>query len=54
VFWTSTTGDSPDTVTVSSIAPTRISALTGTVVSAGTMMPSRLNVLKPGSVNVTS
>jgi hypothetical protein len=54
VFWTSTTGDSPDTVTVSWSDPTRRSAFTGTVVSAGTMMPSRLNALNPVSVKVTS
>ena len=53
VFWTSTTGDSPDTVTVSSSAPTRRSALSGTVVSAGTMMLSRLNVLNPVRVKTT-
>ena len=53
VFCTSTTGDAPDTVTVSSRAPTFISALIGTDTLVGTSTPSRLKVLKPVSVNVT-
>src|SRR4029077_15567471 len=47
---TSTTGDAPDTVTVSSSAPTRRSAFTVAVKLAGSSMPSRLTVLNPGSV----
>ena len=54
VFCTSTTGDAPDTVTVSSSAPTFISALIGTVTLAGTITSARLNVLNPGRVNVTA
>jgi len=54
VFCTSTTGVSPDTVTVSAIAPTRISAFTGAVKFASSTTPSRLTVLNPASVNVTA
>ena len=51
-LWTSTTGVSPVTVIVSSIAPTRISAgIVRTAVPASSM-PSRLTMLKPGSENV--
>ena len=53
VLCTSTTGDAPDTVTVSSMPPTRICALIGAVKSDSSTMPSRTKVLKPGSVNVT-
>jgi hypothetical protein len=49
----STIGAWPETVTVSSSAPTAISALTVAVNSAGSSMPSRFSVLKPASVNVT-
>ena len=54
MFWTSTIGESPDTVTVSSSVPTRISAFTVAVNEAGSSIASRLTVLKPGSVNVTA
>ena len=47
VFWTSTIGDSPVTVTVSSIAPTRISALTGAVKLASSTTPSRFTRVEP-------
>ena len=53
VFWMSTIGVSPVTVTVSSTAPTRMSAFTVAVNDPLSSMPSRLTVLKPGSVNVT-
>ena len=53
VFWTSTTGDSPVTVIVSSTAPTRISALTDAVNVPVSSTPSRRTVLNPGSVMVT-
>ena len=43
----SMSGLAPETVIVSSIAPTFISALTGAVKSPVRMMPSRLTVLKP-------
>ena len=49
----STTGDSPVTVTVSSRAPTFMSALTGAVNPVVSSMPSRLMMLKPANVNVT-
>jgi hypothetical protein len=51
---TSTTGVSPDTVTVSSRAPTFKSPFTVAMNVAVSSMPSRLNVLKPGSENVTA
>src|SRR5262245_11871506 len=50
---TSTIGLAPETVIVSSSDPTFISALTVAVKLAGSSSPSRLYVLKPGSVNVT-
>ena len=50
---TSTTGDSPVTVMVSSSPPMRISALMVAVNSAGSSRPSRLKALKPGSVKVS-
>ena len=53
VFWTSTIGDSPVTVTVSSIAPTRMSAFTGAVKFASSTTPSRFTVLNPWRVKVT-
>src|SRR6185436_9580943 len=53
VLDTSTTGEAPETVIVSSRAPTPSSALSVAVNSDGSTRPSRLNVLKPGSVNVT-
>ena len=53
VFWTSTTGDSPVTVMVSSTAPTRISAFTDAVNDPVNSMPSRRTVLNPGSEMVT-
>ena len=49
---TSTTGDSPETVTVSSSAPTASDAFTCTAASPISTIPSRMNVLNPGSVNV--
>jgi hypothetical protein len=52
VLWTSTVGDSPVTVTVSSSAPTRSSALTDATKSPLNSMPSRLTVLNPGNVKV--
>ncbi len=52
-FCTSTVGDCPVTVTVSSSAPTRISTLTFAVNEAVSSMPSRFTVLKPGRLNVT-
>ena len=52
-LFTSTTGESPVTVTVSSMAPTRSSALIVDVKFAGSSMPSRRIALNPGSVNVT-
>ena len=54
VFVTSTTGEAPDTVMVSSRLPTRSSALTGASKLPLSTMPSRLTVLKPASENVTS
>src|SRR5579864_2627546 len=51
--WTSTTGDPPETVTVSSTAPTFRSALIVAVKFDPSSMPSRLTVAKPGSVNVS-
>ena len=50
----STTGVAPVTVIVSSTALTRSSALTGTVTFADTSMPSRLTVLNPVSVKLTT
>src|SRR2546423_7217151 len=53
-LWTSTTGVSPVTVIVSASAPTFRSALTVATNDPVSSIPSRLTVLKPGSVNVTS
>ena len=50
---TSTTGVSPETVTVSSTDPTDITALIGNDTSAPRMSSSRTCVPKPGRVNVT-
>ena len=52
-LWTSTIGVSPVTVIVSSRAPTLSSLLTVATNVPVSSMPSRLTVLKPGSVNVT-
>jgi hypothetical protein len=52
-LWTSTMGDSPVTVIVSSSAPTFRSPLTVATKSPLNAMPSRLTVLNPVSVNVT-
>jgi hypothetical protein len=49
---TSTTGDWPETVTASSIAPTFNSALMVDTKFAGSSTPSRLNVWNPGSVKM--
>ena len=49
----STTGASPETVIVSSMAPTFISALTVAVKFAARTRPSFLTVWKPVSVKVT-
>ena len=49
----STNGAAPETVTVSSSPPTFNSAFTVAVNAAGNSRPSRFNVLKPASVNVT-
>ena len=49
----STIGDSPVTVTVSSSAPTRSSALIVAVMAAVNWMFSCLTTLKPGKVNVS-
>ena len=46
-------GLAPDTVTVSSIAPTLMSPATLAVKPDVSSMPSRTKVLNPGSVNVT-
>ena len=52
-FCTSTSGASPVTVMLSSMEPTFISPFTVAVALAVSVMPSRRNVLKPCSVNVT-
>ena len=52
-FWVSTSGVCPLTVMVSSSDPTRRSALTFAVNPAESSMPSRITVVKPGSVKVT-
>ena len=52
-LWTSTVGDSPVTVIVSSRLPTRRSALTVATNSPRSSMLSRFTTLKPGSVKVT-
>ena len=54
VFCASTSGLAPVTVTVSSSAPTRISVLTVAVKPLVNSMPSRLTLLNPVSVNVTT
>ena len=53
VFFTSTTGDAPDTVTVSCRLPTRKSAFTLASKVPCSTTPSRRTVLKPVSVKVT-
>src|SRR5512135_958384 len=53
VLCTSTTGDVACTSTDSPTEPTGMSALTGTVTSAGTLMPSCRVLLNPGALNVT-
>ena len=53
-LWTSTTGVSPVTVIVSASAPTFMSALMVATNEPVSSMPSRLTVLKPVSVKVTS
>ena len=50
----STVGAAPLTVTVSLTAPTRSSAFTVVVAVPTTSMPSRLTVVKPASVKVTT
>ena len=50
---TSTSGASPVTVTVSSRAPTRISASIAAINEPVNSTPSRRNTLKPGRVKVT-
>ena len=52
-FCTSTTGAAPVTVIVSSSPPTRRSAETFAEKPAVRLMPSRMTVAKPVSVNVT-
>ena len=49
----STIGVAPETVIVSSSAPTCMSAFTFAVNPVVSSMPSRLTALKPASVNVT-
>ena len=53
-FCVSTIGDCPDTVIVSSSAPTCMATLTAAVKPAVSRMPSRLEVLKPDSEKVTA
>jgi hypothetical protein len=53
VLCTSTIGDSPVTVTVSWSSPTLRSAFTVATKLPDSSMPSRLTVVKPGSVNVS-
>ena len=50
---TSTTGASPETVMVSAIEPSFISALTVAVNDVGSSTPFRSNVENPGNMNVT-
>ena len=52
-FCTSMIGLAPETVTVSSTAPTVIVASIFAVNPVVISMPSRTNVLKPGRVNLT-
>ena len=51
--WTSMTGDWPETVIVSSRAPTPSSTLTGAVNPAVSSMSSRITVVNPVRVKVT-
>ena len=51
-FCTSTSGDCPDTVTLSSIDPTLRSTLIGTVVLPGSSTPSRTTFANPVRMNV--
>ncbi len=51
--WMSTSGVAPETVMVSSTAPTFNSAFTFAVKSVVSSMPSRFTELKPGRTNVT-
>ena len=51
---TSTIGEAPETVTVSSSVPTASSAVTVAVNDADSRMPSRRTVRKPVSMNVTT
>ena len=53
-LWTSTMGDSPVTVIVSSTAPTLSSASTVATNVPDNSMPSRFTALNPGSVKVTA
>ena len=53
VLCTSTIGDSPVTVIVSSSAPILMSAFTVATKFPDSSMPSRLTVVKPGSDTVT-
>src|SRR5205809_485798 len=53
VLTTSTTGDSPVTVTVSATPPTRSSASIVVTADPLRITPSRLRVMNPASVNVT-
>ena len=53
MFWVSTSGVWPDTVTVSSSPPTFSSTFNVAVKLGVSSRPSRLNGAKPGSVNVT-
>ena len=54
VFCTSTMGDSPVTVTVSSIRPKLISTSMVAENEPDSSTPSRFTVVKPVNVNVTS
>ena len=54
MFEVSTSGVCPDTVTVSSSPPTFSSTFKIAVKLGPSSRPSRLKVLKPGSVNVTA
>ena len=53
-FCVSTTGAAPETVTVSSSVPTFSSAFTVVVNAVVNSRSSRLTVLKPGKLNVTT
>ena len=52
-FWTSTIGEAPVTVIVSSTVPTCSWPLMFAVASPDSTIPSRTKVLKPGRVKVT-